>query len=327
MMLAPFRTNQAYASLLLFGYALLLQLPFLLLPTGAAVTVASPTYVGGGLTDLIAGQWWAGRLLPPLLLAVAGIVANGYCDRFRLSRIPSQLPGLMLVLFWGLVPAFHLFAPQQLAFVLLLWTIGYMAGTYKSNHTEVTRFNVGFLLGVASLLQPTYVLFVPAYVLGIAIFESASPRRIFQLVVGAVVAYFLVGGFAYLRGDLTEFYTGQLAGFGFGDWVAARPWNLAGLGLLGLSLLLVITSGSGGRVVLNIAGAKNVSFLFWLLLFSLPVAGLTARLETVDAQVVIVPLGMLTGLWLDRLGRGPGELYHLLLFAAALGLGVWSLLS
>ncbi|NJB87268.1 hypothetical protein GGR26_003048 [Lewinella marina] len=322
-MLSLFRTNQSFASLLLFGYALLLQLPVLLL--GTPPVVEEGTYFSELITRLVAGNFWLTALLPPLLLALAGIVANNISDRFRFSRTTTQFPGLVLVLLWGVVPAFHAFTPAALGHTFLLLAMGGIGSTYKGRSPEVGRFNAGWWLGLAALLQPTYLLFLPAFIVGISILGTANLRTIFQLLVGTFIAFFLGGTVAYLSGGWPAFANGELAGFGFGNFAPASRYDLIGLGILALGLLVALLSGTGSRALLSIEGAKNNAFAFWVLLFSPLVGLLGGVVDAADAQAVLPPLGILLGLWLARRPEARAEFFHLLVFAAALTLTVVSL--
>lgn len=328
-MLALFRTNQAYASLLLFGYALLLQLPAFFVGGGAQVQsiAEGQSYLGQQLTDMVDGSRLLSILLPPLLVALAGIAANNLCDRYRMARTVSQFPGMVLVLLWGLSPAFHTFDPAQLNHLLLVLAAIALGSTYKSKSPEVGRFNAGFWLGVASLLEPAYLLLVLAFIVGISIFRTADLRSMAQLLVGVGIAYFLAGTYAYMAGDLGAFWAGQRGGFGLRHIVAARRFAAVGTLLLLLPLLLVLATTTRGRMLLSIEGAKNVSFIHWLLLFSLPVAFLAGATGLAQAQVVVAPLGILTGLWLVRQPEAQAEFYHLLFFVAALTLYTLSLIN
>ncbi|MCP9234368.1 hypothetical protein [Lewinella sp. JB7] len=326
MILSLFRTNQSYASLLLFGYALVLQLPVFLL--GQAESEGErDTYYGGLVREAVGTSGWVSVLIPALLIAVAGIVANNYADRFRVSRKVTQFPGVFVVLLWALSPAFHAFDPLQFNHLFLLLAIGALGSTYKGKATEVARFNAGFWLGLASLLHPSYLIFIPAFVVGIGIFGTAKLRTVFQLIVGVLIAYFLAGTCAYLLDDLQSFYATQLAGLRFGEFEPAGRYALVGAGLLALPLLIVVLGGNRARLMLNIEGSKNVSFLYWVLLFALPVATCAVVLRVADAQVVVPPLGLLLGLWFTRQPRARAEFYHLLLFAAALVLTTVALID
>lgn len=321
-MLSFFRTNQSFASLLLFGYALLLQLPVFFFGAGAAIPDGDIGYHGAWMLGAVGGSGWIAALLPPLLVATGGIIANNICDRYRISRTVTQFPGLFMVLVWGLVPSFHYFDPQQLNIIFLLLSLGALGSTYKSLTPDVARFNAGFWLGIAGLLEPTYLLLLPVFFVGISIFRTGDLRSLTQLLVGTLVVYFLAAVYAYMQGYLLDFYTTDIGAFGIWSPEVASVYDLLGVGLLLTLTLLVAVGGGGTRVLLSIEGGKNLSFLYWVLLFSLPVAFLGDRLQIVDAEVAIAPLGILLGLWfVDRTDR-QAELIHLLLFAAALTLTI-----
>ena len=324
-MLSLFRTNQSYASLFLFGYALLLQLPvfFFDVPT----VTADHTYYGSWLMAGVGRSYWLATLLPPLLVALAGIVANSICSSYRFARTVTQFPGLGVVLVWGLCPAFHFFDPQLLTHLFLFLAIGALSSTYKGNSMEVARFNAGWWLGLASLLVPSYLIFIPCFIVGISIFRTADLRAIGQLLGGIVIAYFLAGTYAYWRGDFLEWYALQVNGFGFLQLSTELPYVLGGLALLVLPLLIVLLTSERGRALLNIEGSKNVSFAYWVLLFAPLVAACMATVRAAGAQVLVVPLGVLFGLWLVRQEAARAEFYHLLLFAAALALLVATLIN
>ncbi|WP_420458549.1 hypothetical protein [Neolewinella sp.] len=323
-MLSLFRTNQSYASLFLFGYALLLQLPVFFFDV--PVVTEDYTYYGGWLVTGVSRSYWLATLAPPVLVALAGIAANAVCSRYRFARTVTQFPGLGVVLVWGLCPAFHFFDPQLLTHLFLLLAIGALSSTYKGRSMEVARFNAGWWLGLASLLVPAYLLFIPCFIVGISIFRTADLRAIGQLLGGVVIAYFLAGTYAYWRGDFLDWYALQLGGFGLLQLGAAAPYVLGGLALLVLPLLIVLLTSERGRLLLNIEGSKNVSFAYWVLLFTLPVVACMATVRAAGAQVLMVPLGLLFGLWLGRQEEAQAEFYHLILFAAALALLVAALI-
>ena len=314
-MLSLFRTNQSFASLLLFGYALLLQLPVLIF--GAVPERGlEVTYYGRWIGELV-GSGWLAALLPPALLAVTGILANYFTDRYRFARTNTQFPGLIVILTWAMVPVFHGFDLKEVCNILLLLAIGSLGSTYKSQTQPVARFNAGWWIGLASVLLPTYLLFLPVFIVGISIFSTASLRHISQLLVGALVAYFLAGTAAYLTGDWVDFYEGQLEGFGFANLLPATLYDLILFGVM-----LSLTSGGNSRSLLTIEGAKNNSFVYWVMLFTPLVVLFGAVTSVADAQVILVPLGILLGLWLARRSERQAEFYHLLAFSAAIMLTV-----
>jgi hypothetical protein len=314
-MVALFRTNQSFVNLLLYGYALLLQLPVFLLDYPAAG--GEPvSYYGNLLYQWVSGYPILASVLPPLLVATAGVLANTIASRYRLSRRATQLPGMAVVLLWSVSPAFRTFDLRQVTFILLFAFLGALARTYRRKGEEVSRFNAGFWLGLATLLVPTHLLYLPVAVIGIGIYRTATPRNVLQLIGGMVVVYLLAAAGAFWRGDLANFAAGQTPALGAPYFLPAGRYALVGAGLVLVPLAAVLLVKRRENL-LSIEGRKNVLFCFWLLLFSLPVGLLGWRTALSDAQAIVPALGMLWGLWFGRRRESRAEFVHLLMVAAA----------
>ena len=325
-MLSLFRTNQAYAGLLLYVYALVLQFPMLWLPASTLPVLPAHSYFGQLWLTWLGQSLGLGILLPPVLVATAGVVANAVCIRYRFARVDTQFPGLMVVLLWALCPAFHYPSPWLPTQLFLILAAGALSSTYKSQTTAVARFNAGWWLGCASLFVPSFLLYVPCFILGISIFRTAQLRTIMQLLGGIGTAYFLAGTYVFLRGDFAAWAEGQLSGIRWGNWLPDSTYVVLGAAALLLPLAIVLATNERGRLLLNIEGRKNVSFVYWLLLFAPLVAIFRPEVSWAGAQVGAVPLGIAFGLWLVRQDAARAEFYHLLFFAAALTLLVVDLL-
>lgn len=316
-MLSLFRTNLSFAGFLLFGYALLLQLPALLLGPPPPPPDAA-THYGDLLTGWAAGQPFLSALLPAVLLAVAGMLANGLCARNRFAQTTTQFPGLLLILVWGLVPSFHAFSAMQFGHLLLLLATGALGSTYKSQNAPVARFNAGWWLGVASLLVPAYLFFLLPFIVGVSILGTINLRTVSQLLTGCLLAYFLGGTAAFVGGAWTAFLTGQLTGFGLSAFAGLTVYDGVGLAALLLCIFVVLMAAAGPRTLLSIEGSKNNAFVYWILLFT-PLVALTMEVTSAAAaQVAVPPLGILLGLWLARQPDRRAEFYHLLAFALAI---------
>ncbi|MEL7161361.1 MAG: hypothetical protein AAFN92_11450, partial [Bacteroidota bacterium] len=316
-MLSLFRTNQAYAGLFLLFYALLLQLP-VLLGGGEPPPPATGGYLGSWILNWVGERPLLRLILPVVLVFVQGVLANTLVTRHRMSRTITQFPGLFLVLVWGLVPAFRWLHPIQLANVALLFGLLSLGRLYKKDEPAVPLFNAGAWLGVASLFYVQYLLFLPAFLVGVGVLRRPDLRSLIQLVTGLLLLYFLTGSWLYFRGTLATFLAVQFSGFTLvGLQFAGLPDQL-GLGLLGF-LLLVLLFGYGWLVrLLNIEGSKEVNIQYWLLL-STPLLLLFAGTATVaEAQTVVVPLGILLGLAFILFSKRRATLLHFLLLIAAL---------
>lgn len=318
-MLALFRTNQASAGLLLFFYALLLQLPVFLggveLPAG---------YAGGG----VLGHWAMERLAdrpfwlafaPVVLVTAQGILASMLVTRHRMSRNVTQFPGLFLILCWALAPSFRLLHPLHFANLFLLLGLLSLGRLYKREEPAVPLFNTGAWLGLASLFAPAYLLLVPAFAIGVGTLRRPDVRSLLQVLTGMGLIYFLVLTLYYFTGQLGAALAWQWQGFGMANTPSVTTMVLPGVIILGLLALLSMASYGGTVRLLNIEGKKNVTILLWMLVFGLVSILVSAGTGLAYLQVVTVPVGILVGLHIVQIRPGKAEFYHLLLVTAALG--------
>lgn len=317
-MLSLFRTNQAYAGLLLFVYAFLLWLPMLFL--SLPVTAPVP---GDGALGRLSVQWATayphlGVLLSVFCVGLQGMQMNALAVRHDLSRTVSQFPGLLVVLLGGMVVSFHDFNAFQPANVFFLFGLLSLSRTYRYAEPSVAFFNAGAWWAIASLFRPEFLLFFPVFLIAQSIFRRLALRATLQLLTGGGLVFFFLFVVSYLTGQAAAVFSAQFMALGTSQWLTVGTVDLIGLALLGLVLLLTLTSYGTLSRLLNIEGSKNTSFLAWVLLWSLPVLLLSGTTSVHHAQLAIVPLGALFGLWLVTLPPARAAALHLILFVAAL---------
>ena len=325
-MLAIFRSTQAYLGLPFLLYALLLQLPaFFAVPVlGRGARVYG--YLGSKLVDWADQYYWLAVGLPVLLLATQAVQAGLLTNRHHYTRTPTQLAALGTLLIWGLVPGFRWLHPGMVANVFLFAALLSLAGVYKNQYPQINIFNIGCWLGLASLFVPAYLLFIIPFYVASGILWRSELSSILRLVMGAGVMVFLIGTAAYFYGDWAPFASRTVPRFTF-DLTPAGPLELtAVIALTTLAIAMVLSSGKLMHPI-SIEGKKGVSTLCWLLLFTPVVVAFTGGFSVVDAYVVVVPLGVLLGLWLNTLPPRVAGLAHLLLLSAGLLVGASRLLA
>lgn len=324
-MLTLFRTNQASAGLLLFLYALLLQLPAWL---GGGAAYVAAEYTGGGALGEWSARWMNGRvvlnyLLPVVLLTLQGIVANVLVTRHRMGRKITQFPGLFLILTWALVPALRTYHPAQPAGLFVLLALLALARVYKNPHPATPLFNAGAWLGLAILFVPAAVVLLPAFAVGIGLLRRPDTRSVLQLLIGTLVILFLAAAGYYFFGGLGAAVASQLAGLGWVRWPEVGVAQVFGLALAGLLLLLSIVNQGSIVRLLGIEGSKVVSILYWVLFFAGAGYFLSGATGLGYLQLVTLVPGVALGLWFNDLAPGRAEFLHLLLFVAAIGAVVY----
>lgn len=317
-MLSLFRTNQAYAGLLLFAYALILWLPLFFLAEPTTVVSTGDGVFGIFLTDWFSSHRYLAVLASVFLVGFQGIQMNTWATRHRLSRTVTQFPGLFLVLVSALVYSFHGFNAFQAANVFLLFGLLSLVRLYKRQEPAVALFNAGAWLGLASLFRPEYLLFFPAFIAGLSILRRIELRGILQISTGIGLVYFFLFVGGYVNGNLGAIVTQQ---FGSIDWPVLETVGRAdqiGLGIIGLLVIGVILGYRNISLMLNIEGSKNISLLCWVLLYTIVVTLFAGTIDAVNAQVLVIPLGALLGLWLVNLQSSRAEVVHMLLAVAAI---------
>jgi len=302
-LLSLFRTNQASAGLLLFFYALLLQLP---------AFFGSPGEVGAELLSGLAGNvityWfgdtrWLMLLLPVVLVTIQGIIANVLVTRHRLSRKITQFPGLFIVLCWGLFPMFRELQALHFANLFLMFALLSLARVYKKDDAAVPLFNAGAWLGIASLFVPFYLCLLPALIIGMGILRRPDVRSILQIFVGGALMYFLAFVLVYLFGVWEGALGNHFSALRLVSLPEPDSYLLPGLIALGILLLLVIS---------------------WLLAFGALGLVFSSTALLPGLQVLVCPLGLLVGLRFILLAPRRAEFLHLILLVIAIGPLLWA---
>ena len=323
-MLAFFRSTQSYAGLPFLLYALLLQLPvFFGWSAETEPLRQSDTFgvLGSYLAAWSAGNPWLARVVPTVLLAVLGVQASVLTNRYHFTRVGTQLPALGLLLIWGLVPGLRLLHPALVANIFLLAAATSVAGVYKNAYPQINLFNAGVWLGLAALFVPGYLLYLLPIYLAANILGKTGLASLMRLFIGVGVVYFISGTLAFYLGGLATFLSVQLPALSFLAATTSNLFVLVSVGVLLLLVVLALTQSPNLRRLINIQGSKGVDMLYLLLLFSPLVVLFTNGLAPVDTYTLIVPLGILFGLWLQYLPERVAEFVHLLVFAAAFLLG------
>ncbi len=317
-MLSLFRTNQAYAGLLLFVYAFVLWLPLFFGSDPIVVPTTGDGVWGQAVLGWFAAHPWLAILASVVLISIQGIQLNTWATRHRLSRTVTQFPGLFLVLINALVYSFHGFNAFHCANVFLLFGCLSIGRIYKREEPAVALFNAGAWLGVASLFRPEYLLFLVAFIAAISILRKIKLQSILQVFTGTLLVYFFLVVVSYSSGSLGASMQLQFGGLGLPELQAASLSDLIGLAIMGVLVLGVILGYQHIALMLNIEGRKNIQFLNWLLLLGLVVAFGNQDVRVSSAQAIVPALGGLVGLGLVSIKHARAEVIHLLLFVAAL---------
>ncbi len=317
-MLQFFRSNQLYAGLLLIFYILLLRLAAWWQPIDL---LAAPDLKAGVLGQLLL-QWATDRpaaniLLGSLVIFATALVANQLVAKERLGRSTNQFPGLFFILLSSLFPALlglHSIALANFFLLLSLWS---SFGLYQKAATAKIAFNAGFWLGVAALFNSTFSVYLILVFLSGAILNTLNFRLLLRFVLGWLSVIWLTAFCYFMQDQLPYFLETQRLKLYRPQFELADIWNFGGIVTLSAVLGFVIFKQPKNVNMLHIEGRKKVAIIYWWLLLTAFLLLLYPTTDTSQAQLLLLPLGILLSFSFSRASQSAAEAGHLLLYLLA----------
>lgn len=230
-MLRYFRINDPYRLLSLLFVMVLASLPLLIDPPSATLQE---------IRDMVVGERVGNKILyvdlvdrtPPLMAVVDGFL-NLFFGRSLLARhllallllffqaayfavllinnraynentyLPSLIFGLLAFLSFDLLSL----TPEMLASTLILFALN---NIFKEIEFRVDRdsilLNMGFFIGLASLIVLSYAIFLPGAILVLVIFARTSLRKILLVLLGFVLVHGILVTLYYYYGETGELW-------------------------------------------------------------------------------------------------------------------------
>lgn len=317
-MLAIFRTNQLFASILLVFYIALVR---------ASVWVAPSTWTPSGSGPL--AEWvhgWSGYTGPTaniaaiaLLLAHA-IFLNFFISEHRLASEVSLFPGLFYILASSMLPEFLHLSPVLMANTFFLIVLSEIFATYKRVDCADRIFNIGFWAGVGSLFYSSYIfLFVVGFV-GLNILRAFKVRERLMVLIGLATPYILISAYFFWVDGFFTFWQERLPGsFAFLDFTPAPNWAVfRSLSIFSILILVVLFSYRSYIVKQTMQVQRKINIIFWGLLATAFSLLIQADIGIGHLLVTAVPLGILLSFNFIRLPHRMAEVLHLLILAIVL---------
>ena len=285
-----------------------------MVPEGRATT--------GPLYQLLP-EWLVNPGIPSLIVVVLivlgmAMLLNGLAGRNRLSESRNWLVGMGIALVAVYFPEQQRISPPLLASVLLPLILQESFGLYKKLQVVATTFNLGFLVGLGSLIFPPFILTLAPVLLGTRILRSYKIYERLVLLVGVFVPLFLFWTGCYWFEETEWFLTSMADGLRLRLYpdlaFTTREWIKVGMIFLSL-LVLLLSSGNFIRKQL-MQSRKYISVILWFLFFSL--LGVWCFDQPVYTQfaLVVPSLGALLGLsFASMRNTSLAELLHLIFLA------------
>ena len=316
-MLGLFRQNNAFAAVLLFAYVLLLRWPSLL----GWVQADGVHWQGGGvlyqlLPEAVRVPGLISAVASALLVWLQAVIISVTLDRMRLMPQRGWIPGAMYVLLASSSADLQFLSAAQLAVTLAPFLVYQALAMYNKKEFGARMFNQGFILAVGSLMYPSLIWFILAFLPISTIWTSPAARDWMLMILAIVVVYFLCYTGSFWMDAGQWFVNTQTAGLrsGFGLPLPASGPEWAGVGIPWLVLAFILLQFPLFYQRRLIQEQKFASTQFWWLLAALLTFFVAPFWPEAHWYVAMYPLAVLLSIRLQQGGKGLWpELLHIFL--------------
>ncbi len=269
MVISFFKINRPISVIALPLIALILWGLALYQPAIAPRLYGGPLY--GVLFDWLHGLPIIGVILGLTVLVVSAFLLNHIATTLEILNSSTQVTGLMYVVLMSLTPSQTVLHPALISNLFILMVLNKLIGSYRKETAFEDFFDIGFLLGIATLFYIPSFVFIPMVWIGLLLIRPFVGREWVIGMVGFILPFILATAFFFLFDQLQ---TIELADYAPGFSFPARSIHLTNanyftLVVMGLVVLLSLTKIYGGVAISSLRSRKNINILLWALVLGM----------------------------------------------------------
>jgi hypothetical protein len=317
--LTLFRTNQAVANIIVLAYLFIIRFSLF-----THAFPWNPENSNAGVPSLWVFQFMSRFGLNPALLSLALVFVQAFYinlmyRNYRATQEVTLLPGVFYALAASLIPEFMNLSPILLANTFLLLAIENVYSVYRANDCADKIFNIGFWIGVASLFQFSFTMFLVAFFVGLTIMRGFRLNEFLMFFIGFFIPHILLSVHMFWTNQLGTMKQNLLDNLGFFN-IQMHHEQFASLKILLVGVLIAFVLITSGMLYSkrNVTAQKYVSILYWVLFAALGTIFMQANIGLQHFLILSVPLGILLSFCLQSINSNTTEMVHLLIVVAAL---------
>jgi hypothetical protein len=188
------RKNPGNAFLLLF-YGLIVKFPIFLHPA-LPVSSADDSYLYSQVLTFLFS--FTGKtpivysIISFLLMFLQASLFNRICNHHKLLGKSTFLPGMSFLLLTSFFPSWNFFSAPLLTNSLMVWVWYRMLNLYNSSQPGSAIFNIGVLIGVASMLYFPAIAFTLLMLFALVIMRPFRIREWIVGLIGVTIPYYFL---------------------------------------------------------------------------------------------------------------------------------------
>lgn len=312
IVLQHFRENRIQNYFFVLVYVVLLRLHTFFFDYGP-IAGASIFYDLFGLS-FDGNSIWS-KLLSIMLVLYQVVLINRMSSFNNLSYYNSLFPGVFYVLILSLIPDIHPLSSVLVGNTFIILALFQMFQTIHRNQRSKRLFNAGFFASIAVFFDLNFIYLAPFFIFAANAIILVRFRDILLYVLGFLAPpYFLLAYWRLSRKTQAgrDYIAGQIDFFQY-EFIY-QNYGIIKAGIIGALVLFLLVVFNTVVTRTNIFVRNKLTFLFYMMLFAVVVFALTFHTRLEDIQLIILPLGILMGLYTVSIKKiNIAESLHLLL--------------
>lgn len=313
-MLSLFRTNHFFANILLIFYIVLMRGSFFI-TTEPSLPIAQGIWSFEIFQKLQYQLSWM-PYLAALLVFIHAIGINFLVTRFRMADEVTLFAGAIYILLTSSILELSNPTSTLMACTFLLVILYELFSLYRQQVSAKTIYNIGLWIGIGSLFQVGFIIFLLLGIIGLNMLRNNSLKETLMILFGTLTVYFIVGSFYFLTDAFDIFWQHQFEK----NWayfnIIAQNTLLTYIERIFFIALLVFTifSQSFFSFKQSIQTQKYQTILFWTMLLSGLMIIFQANVGMDQLSFLCIPLAIFLMYYFIRLEKSTAEAIHLILF-------------
>lgn len=239
-MIQLFKSNNPITIFFVLVVAVLLRLPYFMHP---AIHPFIPTDMVGNfvfvkMIGLVSSNALVYNIIALVLVVAQALLWNSMLNNLRFLPSQNFLPSLIYVTFTAVLPDFIGISQSMLVAFAILWLLNKVVNIYKKEKQTTSTFDLGFTVGICSLLGSHFITIGLFLILALLILRPMQVSEWFNFLTGFFIPLFLMGTWSFYNGFYLSFQQSFFQNLHF-SLHHTTTFNAAFLSVAGVSIFTI----------------------------------------------------------------------------------------
>lgn len=201
-MLAIFKNNKPTTFLAILILFILLKINVFIAPE-LAINKQSGGILYNLLSDLFSNTHpYFGIFASSILIFIQGNIVNQLCNKYKLIDSLTLLPLTIFVILSSISTEYAVFSPALVANTFIILSIRKGLSLHKEQKPILKLYDMGFLIGLSSLIYSPYILFFILSIILLSTFRILNVKELLICFLGLLTPYLFITSYLFLTDKL-----------------------------------------------------------------------------------------------------------------------------